>query len=159
LVDAKQEVKQEVSESVADNTEPGKDKSSAGGEEAEPSKEEGEINLADYFEEGCGLCGMPFSSPFITTFLRMLLIILLFTPFIVNPFPQGGGGEMLCCDGVCSRAFHDACLQLDHPVGDDEKWYCHDCTLLRQGQVKANTKITIFSSVFIVCLFVVLVAS
>jgi len=38
------------------------------------------------------------------------------------------GGELICCDGKCSRSFHPKCIGLkDSDVPDDQQFICSDC--------------------------------
>mmetsp|Transcript_16695 Transcript_16695/g.33761 ORF Transcript_16695/g.33761 Transcript_16695/m.33761 type:complete len:1121 (+) Transcript_16695:152-3514(+) len=46
----------------------------------------------------------------------------------------GGGGNLLCCDGPCLRAFHLRCLRLKEADLPEKEWYCKDCVLGRPPQ-------------------------
>mmetsp|Transcript_25257 Transcript_25257/g.44891 ORF Transcript_25257/g.44891 Transcript_25257/m.44891 type:complete len:1240 (-) Transcript_25257:53-3772(-) len=41
------------------------------------------------------------------------------------------GGDLLCCDGPCLRAFHLHCLNLKESDLPEKEWYCGDCAVGR----------------------------
>eukprot|EP00471_Norrisiella_sphaerica_P003348 CAMPEP_0184479620 /NCGR_PEP_ID=MMETSP0113_2-20130426/1274_1 /TAXON_ID=91329 /ORGANISM="Norrisiella sphaerica, Strain BC52" /LENGTH=1155 /DNA_ID=CAMNT_0026857741 /DNA_START=222 /DNA_END=3689 /DNA_ORIENTATION=- len=41
------------------------------------------------------------------------------------------GGNLLCCDGPCLRAFHLKCLRLREKDLPDAEWFCKDCAVGR----------------------------
>jgi hypothetical protein len=42
------------------------------------------------------------------------------------------GGDLLCCDGTCNRAFHFNCVGLDALPAESEQWFCEDCRRLKE---------------------------
>mmetsp|Transcript_17557 Transcript_17557/g.29031 ORF Transcript_17557/g.29031 Transcript_17557/m.29031 type:complete len:853 (+) Transcript_17557:241-2799(+) len=41
----------------------------------------------------------------------------------------GTGGNLLCCDGPCLRAFHIKCLGLQEKDVPNTEWFCKDCAV------------------------------